>query len=142
MDYNPKQLKKIATVEPGVYAFTCIDAREKVSQTGYSYMHVKLEIEVPNVADPFTVYDRLSIHPKALWRLEHFCKCVGRDFDIGKLLPEDCIGKTGLAEVVQGKPNDQGKRFLEIGKYIEKSEQTQDKPVEKPTETTEDDIPF
>ena len=144
MRYNHEEKQDPADIKPGIYSWVCVDAAEKTSvKSGYDYINVKLAVNIPSAAEPINTYDTLSSHPKALWKIEQFCELAGLDFEANQLNVESCIGKQGKAEFVFGAPKDNGRKYLEVKRYITE----EDDPFANDPETTtppieEDDIPF
>ena len=140
MKYDYEQKQDPADVKPGIYHWTCVDAVEKTSQkSGYDYINAKLAVNIPGIAEPINTYDSLSSHPKALWRVEQFCELAGLDFKTNQLNVETCIGKQGKAEFVFGAPKDNGKKYLEVKRYITGGD---DPFANDPIDENEEDIPF
>ena len=99
----------------GVYQVKVINATDGVSNSGTSY----LEIEFETIGeDVFKIRNRFYNSPKALSILLNFLGAVGiydkdskddLDFD-----NDDLLGAVLKVEFVKGKPNDEGKQYLEL----------------------------
>ncbi len=113
--YNPNS--RFKPVPNGKYSFTVTEAETKVSQKGNQMISLRLAFAVGREND-LTVYDRLVFIDSATWVIHDFCAATGLDFSMGSLEPQDCIGRTGMAKLVLGKENANGKQYMEVDAYL------------------------
>jgi hypothetical protein len=153
MRYDPNAKTDMDNIVKGIYQWTVLAATEKTSQAGYDYLNLQLAVSIPDTKNPLNVYAKLLTHPKMMWQIEQFCKATGLDFMDGNLEVNDCIGKQGYAEFDFGEPNDKGRKYLEVQRYLHDEElehylsgeliSTQTEiNAEPPTETDINDIHF
>ena len=122
MKWNAEDKIDSGPVEDGIYEFTISNALATTAQSsGNEMIELELTCDVGR-NNPLKVYDRLISTPKALYRLENFCNCVGLDFNAGELTASACINLTGKAKLILGPPVEQGKnvgkRFMEVGDWV------------------------
>lgn len=152
MKYNSEEMVSTTRIEPGIHEFTVVNAQETQSKAGNDM--ISLELQVGD--EGATVFDNLVSTPKALWKIEQFCKCVGLDFSRNELNETDCIGMAGKADFYLGEPKQNGKQYIEVAEYLPPTgytEQpatgpatgpaTKSKPVQETVAPSiDDDIPF
>ena len=96
MDFNANQIKKDLLLPDGQYPFVVLDAKEKVSQSGFDMLCLKLALIVGDRRVVHWV--NLMLMPKMFWMIEHFCKSTGmpEKIELGRLTADDCFGKEGV----------------------------------------------
>lgn len=140
MKYDPTKSKAPPDRKPGTYHWVVTNAVEKTALgSGYDYIRLTLAVRMPEFDEPQQVYSNLLSHPNALWRTEQFCECVDIVFAAGELQPSACIGLEGDAEFDFGRPNQDGRRYLEVTHWTGGDTPTAD---DQPPPPTDDDIPF
>ena len=115
-DYDP-DAKAFVPPAAGDYQFAVTEASNETSKAGNPMIALKLLFDIGR-QDDLTVYERLVFVPAATWVIHDFCAATGLDFSSGNLDPEDCLGRTGTAQLVLGKPNSKGKRYMEVEKFL------------------------
>ena len=122
MNYDPNDKTDVSNITKGIYRWTVLATTEKTAQSGYDYLNLQLAVNIPDMKKPLNVYAKLLTHPNMLWQVEQFCKATGLDFMDGNLVPQDCIGKQGYAEFDFGDPNDKGRKYLDVQRYMNDEE--------------------
>ena len=128
MQFCPKSKEEIdamGLLKPGIYSFTVLNAREKVSKSGNDMIELTLE-----------AYDRegKSVHifdyllEANIQKLFAFCSATGLEqkYHQGNLTSQDCIDKNAYIEVdlQKGKENPQGGTYPDknnVKKYMAKN---------------------
>jgi len=155
-NYDPEQDGCFRPIPAGEYFFQVQDARSATSSNGNEMIELELSVTIPGREEPVTVYDRLVAVPTALWKVHTFCAATGLDFSANELLPEHCLDQRGRAYFNLGEPNQRGRRYLQVARYLapDENEQGQNKkqqPQVRPAPTAadpaaksaaDDDIPF
>lgn len=147
MRFTPKTNEEMETeklsniiLEPGVYGFEVIKAIDKVSKSGNEM--IELILKFYGRGQETIVFDYLVSTDKAAWKIKNFCDATGltEEYKIGLLTPQDCIGRSGLAELIIQR--DDSKAYPDknsVKQYIEK-EDALAKPA--PIDFDDDSIPF
>lgn len=129
MRYDPSQAKESnGQRPPGTYNFVVQDCIEGTSQTsGNEMMTLKLTV-LPDVGEPFQVFDYLVNSPGGLWKAKMFCAEVGLNFDSGELTAESCLRKSGLAvfdydkkDLAKVKSGQLKRAYLKVVRYGDKA---------------------
>ena len=120
-NYDPNINGEFQPVPPGDYYFVVEDAKAAISKNRNEMIELTLGVDVGR-EKPITVFDRLVSTQESLWKVRIFCECCGLDFSHDEILPENCIGREGKAHFVLGEPNQTGRRYLEVDKYLPSEE--------------------
>ena len=105
MDFNPQDANSTGaaptTLPEGVYALKVSDAEEQTSAKGNKMIVVFMEAS-DAAGRVVKLRDYLVSTPKAVFKIEQFCKAAGlnHQFQSGRLLPDDCKGRTVRARVI------------------------------------------
>jgi hypothetical protein len=147
MRFTPKtedQIQAESLFPDGEYDFQCIDAVDKVSQSGNEMIAVKLQVYSDDGRQTF-VNDYLM--EKMLYKLLRFCQWgnLAAKYEAGELTADDCIGVSGRVllkkEEQEGyKPKNAVKNYAKRGE----GDEAKAKPARKSHEVVgpQDDIPF
>ena len=128
MKFSPKtddEINALNLIEPGIYDFEVMDAKDKTSKSGNEMIELRLKVWDKNGLEHH-IYDYLL---EALaFKLKHFSKVSGLlvKYEHGTIFATDCIGKSGKVEVIiqKGQPNPNGGVYSDknsIKDYIESS---------------------
>lgn len=105
MDFNPQDTNSTGaaptTLPDGVYALKVRDAEEQTSAKGNKMIVVFMEA-TDSEGRVVNLRDYLVSTPRAVFKIEQFCKAAGlnHQFQSGRLLPDDCKGRTVRARVI------------------------------------------
>ena len=136
-------------IPEGDYDFTVRGANATVSKNGNDMIELELEVKIGS-EQTITVYDWLVAVKSSLWKIHSFCEAIGRDFQTGELMPEHCLSRQGRAHFILGSPNQNGRQYLQVDRYLAPAgtanEPREGKVRETPQETSnsgaEGGIPF
>jgi hypothetical protein len=111
-------------IQPGEYEFTVVEAVDKFSQAGNAVINLLLQFDaiILRSGEPLRTYDNLVDTPNALWKSSQFALATGMMAKGGEpvdFTAQDCIGRTGRAMLNLGKPNQNGRQFMEVKWYCE-----------------------
>ncbi len=146
MQYDSSQYDatEFEPIPDGEYAFEVVNAEEQTSAAGNQMLSLELAVNVGR-AKLAKTYDYLVAAPRSLWKIHTFCSAVGLDFHANELMCEHCLGRTGLARFEMGSANRNGRRYLEVSRYIEATDQPAIAPAATPPAggpSSDDDLPF
>lgn len=108
MRFSPKteeDINSYGLLEPGVYDFEVVEARDRISKSGNDMIELKLKFWDKS-GDVKIVFDYLL--EAMAFKLRHFCSVTGliRKYEEGNLQAMDCIGRCGKAEIIIQPGND------------------------------------
>ncbi len=115
--YDPETNNEFEPIPEGDYPFEVTEANSATSKNGNEMIELELGVEVGRDR-PVTVYDRLVAVEAALWKIHSFCKSTSLNFNSDELLPEHCLGQKGIAHFILGEPNQAGRCYLEVERYL------------------------
>ena len=115
--YEP-QTGGFEAIPDGDYSFLVTNAIAAISKNGNEMIELTLEVDVGHDSS-IRCYDWLVAVKAALWKVHSFCEAVGLDFHADESLPEQCLGRRGLAHFTLGEPNDKGRQCLKVERYLE-----------------------
>ena len=132
-----------AYVEPAIYEFEVVEAKEKVSGNSNDMIELCLE-----VGEGTKVYDHLVFARSSYWKIDAFRDCIGESIGSGKrsLDASDCVGKRGRVRLIL--EQFEGRTRNKVGEYLPPERRTKEatqipKPPGGSASTKEpDDIPF
>ena len=104
-------------IPEGDYDFTVRGANATVSKNGNDMIELELEVKIGS-EQTITAYDWLVAVKSSLWKIHSFCEAVGRDFHAGELMPEHCLSRQGRAHFTLGSPNQKGRQYLQVDRYL------------------------
>lgn len=151
MRFNPADKIDNPVIKEGRYFFKVANANEQISKTsGNEMLKLVLAIKI-NDYNSIEVFDYLVNTPKALFKIEQFCKSVGLDFNNGNLVIDDVLGTSGEAIFMYEPDISTGRKYLKVQKYVSQSEvkpavddvptgQSNDEVLNTPVSA--DDLPF
>lgn len=152
MKFTPLTEEEIASsglMEDGLYKFTVLEAEDMVSKTGNDMIKLTLRVQDAD-GMMHKVFDYLL--EKMKFKLRHFCEYTGLldKYDSGNLTAADCIGKSGVCEIIvqAGQEKYDGGKYPDknaVKDYIENNKATMSKdPIPVVTEhpSFDDSIPF
>ena len=101
MKFTPKTNEEIQAARllpDGEYDFEIIDAQDGFSKKGAEMMTLALRI----FSDSGNRQVKDYIVDSMEWKLKHFAEAIGLlpSYELGQLLPEDCIGRSGKCQIV------------------------------------------
>jgi hypothetical protein len=106
-------------VEPGVYRFKVIEAKDDSSRAGNEMIKLKVRIIKPDGSDGPSCFDYLVFSANALWKVDSFLKSVDKHPGEGvsfNVEPDDLIGCEGearfIVEPYEGKKNNKVEAYL------------------------------
>ena len=110
MQFDPN--KRAPEIVAGIFKFTCTKAKEGAGkQSGEPYIKVNLAVHIPGNDIALRGGTFLSINPRMIFKLKHFCECGGQPgldkFETGDITADDCIGVEGWAKFVPDVSNAQ-----------------------------------
>ena len=146
--YDPTE-SGYGPIPEGDYDFTVRGANATVSKNGNDMIELELEVKIGN-EQAITVYDWLVAVKSSLWKIHCFCEAIGRDFQADELLPEHCLNRQGRGHFILGSPNQKGRQYLQVDRYLEPDEtagepregKLQEAPKEIINSGSDDEIPF
>ncbi|MCP4710477.1 MAG: DUF669 domain-containing protein [Planctomycetes bacterium] len=150
--FDPETGNGFEPIPEGDYPFEVVEATVAVSKNSNEMIELELAVDVGRERS-LTVYDRLVAVETALWKINSFCKSTSLNFNSDELLPEHCVGRRGLAHFILGEPNQAGRRYLEVERYLPSeesktssntksaTENPKPRPIESGDETSEQ-LPF
>ena len=138
LNWNAESLSEHLPIANGDYRFAVIKATEAISQSGNPKIELQLQADIGR-ANPITVYDRLVITERCLWRLKQFCGALVPpvDFSAGQLEATSLVGRTGMAHLVQGDKRADGRQFMEVGRYVTSNNNPDATTIEDASNATE-----
>jgi len=147
-EYDPAD-NGYSPVPEGDYDFTVQNAKANVSKKGNDMIELELEVKVGR-NQTITVYDHLVAVKSSLWKVHSFCEAIGYDFQTDELLPEHCLERQGRAHFIFGSPNQEGRQYLRVDRYLVPTGATKEPQKgelpQAPQETSKsgpgDEIPF
>ena len=112
MIVNPKteeELNTMTLIQPGVYNFQVIDAKDKISKKGHEMIELKLTVW-DNEGRERIVFDYLL--DAMAHKVRHFAECTGLidKYNLGTIMADDCINKSGKIDLIiqDGQPKPEG----------------------------------
>jgi hypothetical protein len=146
MKFDPNKASEPVPPKPGTYHFIVTDAMEGISKKGDDYIKVELKVAVADRETRMKINDWLISSPALLYKIKQFAISVGLEdqFNSGTMNASDCVGKEGFAHFDFGKPNDSGRRFLEVKNYVLPTDEQRAAAYAEPNEKepADDEIPF
>ena len=140
---SDKELASMNLMPQGQYSFEVIDAKDRVSKSGNEMIELKIKIWDSNGKERI-IYDYLL--DSMAHKVKHFCQgqspCSLIDvYDMGELLAEHCLNKTGYLELIiqKDKTGIYGDKNA-VKDYIVKDKNTAE--VKKEDPFFDDDISF
>jgi len=124
-------------IPAGVYTATVIDAKEGQSQAGNEKIRLTWQTDSPK----WKVWDTLVFTKNSKWKIDTFLVAVGMAPAKGKeidITPEGLIGARAFVQVVVDPPDDNGKVWNSIAKYIT----DRGVPEQPKVEVEEDKLPM
>src|SRR5882724_9173402 len=102
MQFTPKSEKDLQNsnlLQPGIYEFQVIEAKERLSKSGNEMLELQLKIFGQNGYEPI-IYDYLL--EAMSYKLKHFAEHTGLldKYNSGLITAEDCVGKIGNANII------------------------------------------
>jgi len=112
MRFTPKteeEIQRSSLVDPGVYDFVVVAAKDKTSKSGRDMIEIQIKIwDISGIEH--ILFDYLL--EAMAHKLRHFAEATGLidKYDFGHLTAEDCLGKIGKAEIIiqDGQPKPEG----------------------------------
>lgn len=99
--------------DEGTYHVEVLEAEDQVAKTSGSRM-IRLILVEPDTDGQVVCYDRLMIEGGGMGITKKKLQALGINLDAADFDSQDLIGRRFHVAVKFGKPNDQGKRFLEV----------------------------
>ena len=134
MQYNPGDCTEASfqLIPEGDYGFVVVHAEEKTSTNGNEMIALTLAVNVGRERE-LMVYANLVNTIASLWKVKQFCAAVGMDFGVGQIVAYDTIGYSGIAHLSLGKPNNQGRRYMQVAYYCERKGYEESPAAQQPT---------
>ena len=135
--HSEQEIQEMSLVEEGTYRFEVIEATDKTSKSGNEMIAIKLKIWDNNGKERI-VFDWLT--PAMEFKLRHFCVATGllNKYESDELNDRDCVGKSGVLELVIKKAEGTYPSKNAVKDYIHDEEQQ----IEVADKKFNDDIPF
>jgi len=127
--------KEVDMFPPGTYEAVVVRAEEKVSQKGNEMIELVLRVYSADGAT-IPVYDYLISAESSAWKIRHFCKSSGLDYEKGDLSADECLGQN--VRVILAVTKDAGGKYPDkntVKDYLERNGNAVHG-------TADDDIPF
>ena len=136
-------------VPDGDYPFEVVDAQTDISKSDNEMLVLELAVDIGK-DDPMKIpYVYLVFTPKALYQVKGFCAATGLmdQWEAEDLDESHCIGAKGMCHLVLGEENTKGKRYMEVGWWVEPEgfSESPSSADESPEATADDDdepLPF
>jgi hypothetical protein len=127
--------KEVDMFPPGTYEAVVGRAEEKTSQAGNEMIELVLRVYGPDGAT-IPVYDYLISADSSAWKIRHFCKSAGLDYEKGDLSTGECDGQN--VRVILAITKDKNGKYPDkntVKDYLERNGNAKDGGPD-------DDIPF
>ena len=122
------EIQSMMLMPEGIYPFTVVEAKERVSKSGNEMIELKLEV-IDGYNRPHFIFDYLLA--SMAFKLRHFCEYTGLldKYDADNLQASDCVRKRGFVELKA----DKGPRVVDGREYAPKNS-VKDYVADKPAE--------
>lgn len=103
MRYTPRteeddEQRVSSLLPPGTYDAVVAAAEEKVSKSGNSM--IELVLKVYTNAGTKNIYDYLVASDGAGWKIRHFCRSAGLNYETGELDAAQCVDRNVRVELI------------------------------------------
>lgn len=96
---SDEEMQNLTLAEEGIYDFQVNKASEEVSKAGNNQIKLTLKIWDKQGKERI-IYDYLVGTTNWAFKIKHFCKSIGLDYNCGSFEPWQCEGKSGKCEIV------------------------------------------
>ena len=147
MLFQPKTSEDIlngnSLIEPGIYDFKVVSAKEKISKKGKEMIELQIKI-IDKKGNERTIFDYLMAEmPDKLWEFS-ICTGLMDRYNCGEMHSFNCLQKSGTLNLIieKGKQNSMGDFYPDrntVKNYIFDKQKIEFKIKRNPLD---DDIPF
>ena len=132
LNYDPKSKEDNEgggdwTPQAGTYEFKIDEFTPATFKSGNEGVKAKLLVDAGHPNGDSWSFDNISFSPKALWKMEELCKCIGVPFDPPPE-PWEIEGKTGRAKFKTEQYN--GRTNLRVKEYLALADPSDAEPDE------------
>lgn len=110
-------------IPEGVYEVQVAELKMETAQSGNPMVTLKANVVNHPEHMAHSLFDRIVLTDKALWKLKQFCEAVGLTWDDAGVDVEPAIGRTVMVRVVQELYQPEGKeprRTNRIDEYLKR----------------------